>query len=428
MVADGPTIEGSALYGIQPYEPILLDDAIRIFLPGGASVRQKDNHAAYHVIDHLGSDRVASHQIGHNEYGPMGGVANGTAPRYAGKSWDVATRTYDFLARQYDPTTGRFLSRDPDRTSAGPYAYVNGNPINLVDPDGWAPIHFFFYSKYGTEVPDSTGQTSLRENMGGLTAHSQMLSTTVVVAVLDDDTPIRIPEGEIFGSHMTVISHGRPGSFSVISSQTGERIRITGREFPGYFYDRMYRIFGDDAARIAEGTRSMGILSCYGACRTPPNTGRPNSFAEDFAGVAGLYFPNLENVVASPYEISTGPSKGRTHAGEFELGVGPAHNESDIVSRYMGMESFFGGQYPNDLYRPIPHAEFDSVTKWWSIPQDDGTINREYSTSYRRQNVQRYVRRNARDFPEPALYRIPISSSPDIPPPPDFLPPTLPRE
>jgi hypothetical protein len=39
--------------------------------------------------------------------------------------------------RYYDPTTGQFISVDPavDETEA-PYAYVNGDPTNAIDPDG----------------------------------------------------------------------------------------------------------------------------------------------------------------------------------------------------------------------------------------------------------------------------------------------------
>lgn len=47
---------------------------------------------------------------------------------------------YLTLNRAYDPTTGRWLSRDPAGELANPrlnpYAYANDNPVNLVDPLG----------------------------------------------------------------------------------------------------------------------------------------------------------------------------------------------------------------------------------------------------------------------------------------------------
>ena len=131
--------------------------------------------------------------------------------------------------------------------------------------------------------------------------------------------------------------------------------------------------------------------------------------------------------MASPYEVSTTPSMDETRAGEFELGVRSSRFPSDRVNRYMSMENFFRGQYPGDLYRPVPNAEFDSVSKWSSVQRADGTTERQHGTAHLREAVQDYLGRYAGDFPEPALYRIPISS-PDIPPPPNFLPPTLPRE
>ncbi len=46
---------------------------------------------------------------------------------------------YDFIARTYDPSLGRFLSIDPlaeKYYSVSPYVFCAGNPVNFVDPDG----------------------------------------------------------------------------------------------------------------------------------------------------------------------------------------------------------------------------------------------------------------------------------------------------
>lgn len=44
--------------------------------------------------------------------------------------------------RIYDPWMGRWLSRDPIGEAGGVnlYAYANGNPISLTDPDGLSPL------------------------------------------------------------------------------------------------------------------------------------------------------------------------------------------------------------------------------------------------------------------------------------------------
>jgi hypothetical protein len=45
---------------------------------------------------------------------------------------------YDYKARTYDPTLGRFLQPDPAiyQSDINPYSYAGGSPINLTDPTG----------------------------------------------------------------------------------------------------------------------------------------------------------------------------------------------------------------------------------------------------------------------------------------------------
>jgi len=52
------------------------------------------------------------------------------------KEYDSDSGLYYFNARWYDPTTGRFVSRDP--FSFERYALCYNNPVTYVDPSGWA--------------------------------------------------------------------------------------------------------------------------------------------------------------------------------------------------------------------------------------------------------------------------------------------------
>jgi RHS repeat-associated protein len=66
--------------------------------------------------------------------------------RYTGQQLDSLTGLYDLRARYYDPTSGRFLSRDTagidvnNPVEVNRYTYVTDNPINFADPSGNAEI------------------------------------------------------------------------------------------------------------------------------------------------------------------------------------------------------------------------------------------------------------------------------------------------
>jgi RHS repeat-associated protein len=55
---------------------------------------------------------------------------------FQGQRLDPETGLYYFKNRYYDPTHGRFISRDPAGEGVNLYAFVNNNPINFVDPYG----------------------------------------------------------------------------------------------------------------------------------------------------------------------------------------------------------------------------------------------------------------------------------------------------
>ncbi|MBI3560329.1 MAG: RHS repeat-associated core domain-containing protein [Gammaproteobacteria bacterium] len=58
--------------------------------------------------------------------------------RFAGQYFDAETGLHYNGSRYYDPLIGRYLSEDPIGVNGGMnlYAYVNGNPVNWIDPYG----------------------------------------------------------------------------------------------------------------------------------------------------------------------------------------------------------------------------------------------------------------------------------------------------
>lgn len=60
---------------------------------------------------------------------------------YTGREYDQETGMYFYQTRYYDPKVGRFVTKDPIGFSGGGvnlYGYVQGNPVNWIDPDGLA--------------------------------------------------------------------------------------------------------------------------------------------------------------------------------------------------------------------------------------------------------------------------------------------------
>ena len=110
--------------------------------PDGASLK------FYHT-DMIGTTRMMTDTSGAEilsaAYTAFGERVTGSANRYGyAGAWGYQTdETEDFPfqhvgARYYNPSTGRFLQRDPIgiRSGTNVYAYVLANPTSLIDPNG----------------------------------------------------------------------------------------------------------------------------------------------------------------------------------------------------------------------------------------------------------------------------------------------------
>ena len=104
---------------------------------GGGNVRQLTNSAGT-VTDTY-------------EYDAFGNalVTTGSTPNnylYRGEQFDSDLGLYYLRARYYNPTTGRFMSRDPesgnglDPKSLHKYLYAGGDPVDMADPSGRAEL------------------------------------------------------------------------------------------------------------------------------------------------------------------------------------------------------------------------------------------------------------------------------------------------
>ena len=100
---------------------------------------------------------VVAQQI---DYDVWGNITNDTNPgfqpfAFAGGLYDSDTDLVHFGARDYDPETGRWISRDPILFAGGDpnlYRYGVDNPVNFIDPSGHGFIAGFIGAIIGGVV------------------------------------------------------------------------------------------------------------------------------------------------------------------------------------------------------------------------------------------------------------------------------------
>jgi RHS repeat-associated protein len=140
--------EGTLLWPAPISRPMLVLVLAAEFLHRGLQV----NYGSYcFQADGLGSVTSLTDPTGSvaatYTYDSFGFLTNSTGSatnwfRYTARQFDSDTALYYYRARYYDPTTGRFLSEDPARFSAGVdfYTYVGNSPPNFSDPSGLCPV------------------------------------------------------------------------------------------------------------------------------------------------------------------------------------------------------------------------------------------------------------------------------------------------
>ncbi len=102
-----------------------------------------DDHGSPRLVIDSGTGKIAE-RIDYDEFG---NVINDTNPGFqpfgfAGGLYDQDTKIVRFGARDYDPTIGRWLAKDPALFGGGDtnlYGYVLNDPVNLIDPSGLEP-------------------------------------------------------------------------------------------------------------------------------------------------------------------------------------------------------------------------------------------------------------------------------------------------
>lgn len=120
----------------------------------------------YLETDHLGTPFAASNKQGTvvwrwepdafgtsfpNEDPDGDGIKTTINLRFQGQYYDKESGLHYNWHRYYDPKLGRYFSPDPIGVAGGinPYAYVEGNPISYVDPEGLSRANPFDPNRFG---------------------------------------------------------------------------------------------------------------------------------------------------------------------------------------------------------------------------------------------------------------------------------------
>ena len=233
----------------------------KLLLTEEGYVTLADKKYHYYLKDHQGNNRVVVSQTGAveetNHYYPFGGLFASTSSvqpyKYNGKELDTTKglNLYDYGARMYDPTLGRFTTMDPMAEkyySVSPYAYCGNNPVNRTDPTGadWIQDRYGSYlwdknatnqetTRYGwnyvgTELPEGTDRYRILEEINGNLYHKNTSNpfASLVNWVTGKDILVEKKAYNPTGDHM-MQQFAETGGEMVAGAVSGKIISTAGK-------------------------------------------------------------------------------------------------------------------------------------------------------------------------------------------------------
>ena len=397
-------------YGTESLKPMVKENETTIYLPGGVKIKTESDETKYTLTDHLQSIRLAV--AGDNfvsmraDYTPFGDTPTDTitetANQYTGMTYEPETATHDYHARSYDGSTARFGSPDTIRESISPYSYTENNPINFVDPDGLGRVSLYLYSMYGVDVPDFRGYTSLRRKTREIEDKIETAPylEKVSVSKLEDQNKIqtRLPEDRI--THLILTLHGNPNVVDVYDPDSKQKIPKGPRDFAVYLRDRLhYKYEGSDDTLESIFFDSCEVGRCGGESK--------DSFADEFVKVAKDIFPNLREVIASPYETIIGLSP----QDKLRMSIVLEQKGGQRVSFEMNRDKFLRGKLKRQDRLFIPPSADTIDARGYRLELHPKKYDWDYSPAEKKRffkDLPDFKERKPNFFTEPAFRKLEI--------------------
>ncbi len=184
--------------------------------------------------------------------------------RYCGEYYDKETATVYLRARYYNPTTGRFISRDSfagrrsDPLSLNLYTYCRNNPIRFIDPSGHITVNSqwdwaYYVAKGDINYEYDGGNGEVAQRAQNILTYSRASADEKVKMKKGTPREIEVPKsvkGTVNGENITLKTQENwfafQGTEDSIDAETGYFRIVVGPKVLDSNYSDEGRILGDD--------------------------------------------------------------------------------------------------------------------------------------------------------------------------------------
>lgn len=410
-------------YGAQSLNPMMMGGKTIVYLPGGTELVARGDEDKYSLTDHLQSTRLAvktdgsvSNSIDYTPFGDTQTSVGAVAEHYyTGMVFEPETNTYNYHARNYHPSVGRFDSVDSIRQSISPYSYTANNPINNTDPNGRGKIHFLLFSQPNAKYS---------EHVSGI---ENSMTEQLVVTRYDFVKGRGIAHPELTNPDNSIGNISINFNLETIRNNYGPLGPESSWEEGGIAFADL---IASNFHRYNNSQAESFVLRGYG-----PREGR-QSFAEAFGQHISRSrgFTGLKKVYINNYEVKTVPEK---DSGSVYLDV--FSQDKIFKLRFkLNADAYYSGNLPPELTKPIdrttPFELYAKISGDYKLSRPGINTYKTFdqpvfSNNFRRPPPKPPTTQESgvRVLENPLYGQVPARGKPPIAPQPRFLDAEIPR-